>query len=225
MALKITVPALGDQAITATVTWLRSDGEYVWKDERLAALATKQFDFEMNAEEAGVLQIVHQMGAVVRPGDTLGTIEVCLPPARLRLGPIQARLVKARPLRRVIRLSGAVEATVEYDGWGLGYETVTVNGELAVRVRSSEQFAHRLEFDLAAPQIARAWLDVSTAMLKMSVRLTVAGRVVWSEGAYGLVGGQSSRAELPIPTFPANESVANLPGVSKEPSERNDGAG
>ncbi|MGV3719911.1 MAG: biotin/lipoyl-containing protein [Actinomycetota bacterium] len=227
MQIPILFPCLGRDMAKATISqWLKDDGDLVCIGQPLVELTTQKATVELSAEQSGIITILHQPGGVVAAGDTLGLIEVEQPPAEPIVGSIHARLVQARPLRRVIRLSGALEATVEYDGWGVGYESVSVNGNEVVRVKSSDRFGHRLGFELPTPAgNVQAWLEVFFDMLKLSVRLTVAGRVVWSEGAFGVVGGQRLSPELPIPTSPANEDAANLPGVADEPSGRNDIAG
>lgn len=222
MRVDILFPRLGKVGMEATVSrWLKSEGEYVRVGEPLVELTTEKATIELAAACSGILANLSQPGEVRVAGDTLGSIDSDPHLPETLLDPIQARLVKARPLRRVIRLSGGVDATVEYDGWGVGNESISVNGKAAERVISSAHFGHRLGFEIpTAAGSVPAWFEVSIDMLKMSVRLVVAGQVVWSEGSYGAVGGQAAGAELPIPTSSATDGVANLPGASNEPSER-----
>ena len=70
---------------------------------------------------------------------------------------------------------------VEYDGRGSGYESVLVQGEVAVKVPSLLWFAPRFEFrvgSLPASLDVRVWPWLALR----SVRLTVDGRVAYAEG-------------------------------------------
>jgi hypothetical protein len=87
-----------------------------------------------------------------------------------------------------LAVSGPCPCIVEYNGRGLGYETVLVNGVVASR--ASGGFFHlapRLEFAVPGtfgPQ--RAWLDVQTSRLQLlgGLRLWIGNRVVYSEGTW-----------------------------------------
>jgi len=76
MATEILVPTLGESVVEATVgRWLKDEGDYVGVGELLVELETDKVNAEISAEEAGILErILHQVGAVVHPGDSLGTI-------------------------------------------------------------------------------------------------------------------------------------------------------
>jgi 2-oxoglutarate dehydrogenase E2 component (dihydrolipoamide succinyltransferase) len=83
MATEIVVPTLGESVVEATVgRWLKDEGDYVGVGELLVELETDKVNAEISAEEAGILErIAQKVGAVVHPGDTLGTIVAGAAPA------------------------------------------------------------------------------------------------------------------------------------------------
>ena len=76
MAYTITVPALGESIVEATVArWLKQVGEPVLAGEPVVELETDKVNLEVAAEHAGVLSsIVQGEGAAVGIGAVLGTI-------------------------------------------------------------------------------------------------------------------------------------------------------
>jgi 2-oxoglutarate dehydrogenase E2 component (dihydrolipoamide succinyltransferase) len=77
MSVQITVPALGESVVEATVArWLKQEGEAVKAGEAVVALETDKVDLEVPAEKDGVLsKIARQAGEDVQIGDVLGLIE------------------------------------------------------------------------------------------------------------------------------------------------------
>src|SRR4030095_3040104 len=55
--------------------WLKSDGQYVDRDEVIAELESEKATFEVNAEKAGVLKTVGKEGDTLNIGDTLAQID------------------------------------------------------------------------------------------------------------------------------------------------------
>lgn len=76
MATEIRVPAMGESVVEATVgRWLKNEGDPVAVGDLLVELETDKVNQELAAEEAGVLEsILQPVGAVVRPGDSIGRI-------------------------------------------------------------------------------------------------------------------------------------------------------
>jgi 2-oxoglutarate dehydrogenase E2 component (dihydrolipoamide succinyltransferase) len=76
MAVEIHVPELGESVADATVgRWLKQEGEAVKSGEPLVELETDKINFEVEAEEDGVLEkIVSGEGETVSVGDVIGTI-------------------------------------------------------------------------------------------------------------------------------------------------------
>lgn len=76
MATEIRVPAMGESVVEATIgRWLKNEGDPVAVGELLVELETDKVNQELSAEEAGVLEkILQPVGAVVRPGDSIGRI-------------------------------------------------------------------------------------------------------------------------------------------------------
>ena len=73
---EITVPALGESVVEATVReWLKNEGEPVVAGDIVVRLETDKVDLEVSAERAGVLaQIVKGPGEDVKVGDVLGLV-------------------------------------------------------------------------------------------------------------------------------------------------------
>ena len=76
MAVEIHVPELGESVADATVgRWLKQEGQEVSAGEALVELETDKINFEVEAEQAGVLEsIASQEGDTVNVGDVIGTI-------------------------------------------------------------------------------------------------------------------------------------------------------
>lgn len=77
MATNITVPALGESVVEATIArWLKKEGDAVKAGEAIVELETDKVDLEVPAEKDGILgKIQRQAGEDVQIGDLLGTIE------------------------------------------------------------------------------------------------------------------------------------------------------
>ncbi len=76
MAVEIHVPELGESVTDATVgKWLKSEGEAVEAGEPLVELETDKINFEVEAEEGGVLESISKgEGETVNVGEVIGTI-------------------------------------------------------------------------------------------------------------------------------------------------------
>ena len=76
MAVEIHVPELGESVTDATVgKWLKSEGDQVEAGEPLVELETDKINFEVEAEEAGVLESISKgEGETVNVGEVIGTI-------------------------------------------------------------------------------------------------------------------------------------------------------
>jgi 2-oxoglutarate dehydrogenase E2 component (dihydrolipoamide succinyltransferase) len=76
VAAEIHVPELGESVADATVgRWLKQEGEAVKSGEALVELETDKINFEVEAEQDGVLQSISKgEGETVNVGETIGTI-------------------------------------------------------------------------------------------------------------------------------------------------------
>ena len=76
MAVEIHVPELGESVADATVgRWLKQEGEAVKSGEPLVELETDKINFEVEAEQDGVLEsIARGEGETVNVGEIIGTI-------------------------------------------------------------------------------------------------------------------------------------------------------
>jgi 2-oxoglutarate dehydrogenase E2 component (dihydrolipoamide succinyltransferase) len=68
--IDIKVPTVGESISEVTlVKWLKKSGDYVKRDELLCELESEKATFELNAEQAGTLEIVAEEGATLAIGD------------------------------------------------------------------------------------------------------------------------------------------------------------
>ncbi|HEX7169906.1 MAG TPA: 2-oxoglutarate dehydrogenase complex dihydrolipoyllysine-residue succinyltransferase [Rubrobacter sp.] len=76
MAAEIHVPELGESVADATVgRWLKQEGEPVTSGEALVELETDKINFEVEAEQDGVLESISKgEGETVNVGEVIGTI-------------------------------------------------------------------------------------------------------------------------------------------------------
>ncbi len=125
MAIDIVVPPLGESLVEATVgSWLKKVGDPVKAGEAVLELETDKVNLEVAADDNGVLaSIDQQAGAVVKPGDKLGSLEASgaapaapAPPA-LAAAPEDASAVRAAPaVRRLAASEGVRLGEVEPSG-------------------------------------------------------------------------------------------------------------
>lgn len=74
--IDIVVPTVGESiSEVSLVKWLKKEGEYVNRDEVICELESEKATFELNAEQAGILQIVAQEGATLQIGDLVCRID------------------------------------------------------------------------------------------------------------------------------------------------------
>ena len=74
--IDIKVPTVGESINEVTlVKWLKSEGDYVERDEVIAELESEKATFEVNAEKAGVLKTVGKEGDTLNIGDVLAQID------------------------------------------------------------------------------------------------------------------------------------------------------
>ncbi|MBS1599631.1 MAG: 2-oxoglutarate dehydrogenase complex dihydrolipoyllysine-residue succinyltransferase [Bacteroidetes bacterium] len=74
--IDIKVPTVGESISEVTlVKWLKSDGQYVNRDEVIAELESEKATFEVNAEQAGTLKTVGKEGDTLKIGDVVAQID------------------------------------------------------------------------------------------------------------------------------------------------------
>jgi len=134
---------------------------------------------------------------------------------------VRAALIGKSWLRRVLRLTGEITATVIYDGSTFGYESVHVDGREAVRVPGSESHlvVPSLHFTLAGPDgplPARFDVDTNLLLQLSSVRLVIGKQVVYAEGGFGSVHAPAAPHLLPTPSAPPDHTEAlPLPAANR----------
>ncbi|MFT4023128.1 MAG: 2-oxoglutarate dehydrogenase complex dihydrolipoyllysine-residue succinyltransferase [Flavihumibacter sp.] len=74
--LDIKVPTVGESITEVTlIKWLKPDGSYVQRDEVIAELESEKATFELNAEQAGVLQTRAKEGDTLKIGEVVASID------------------------------------------------------------------------------------------------------------------------------------------------------
>ncbi len=74
--IEIKVPTVGESISEVTLLkWVKSDGQYVERDEVIAELESEKATFEVNAEQAGVLKTVAKEGDTLNIGSVLANID------------------------------------------------------------------------------------------------------------------------------------------------------
>jgi 2-oxoglutarate dehydrogenase E2 component (dihydrolipoamide succinyltransferase) len=74
--IDIKVPTVGESISEVTLLkWVKSDGEYVERDEVIAELESEKATFEVNAEQAGALKTSAKEGDTLKIGDILASID------------------------------------------------------------------------------------------------------------------------------------------------------
>ncbi len=74
--IEIKVPSVGESINEVTlIKWAKNDGEYVERDEVIAELESEKATFEVNAEQAGILQHVANLDDTLQVGDVLAKID------------------------------------------------------------------------------------------------------------------------------------------------------
>ncbi|MFZ4058039.1 MAG: 2-oxoglutarate dehydrogenase complex dihydrolipoyllysine-residue succinyltransferase [Ferruginibacter sp.] len=81
MVIEIKVPSVGESINEVTlVKWLKTNGSWVNRDEVIAELESEKATFEINAEQAGILQTVAQEGDTLQIGDLACSIDTAATP-------------------------------------------------------------------------------------------------------------------------------------------------
>lgn len=74
--IDVKVPTVGESISEVTLLkWVKSDGQYVDRDEVIAELESEKATFEVNAEKAGTLKQSAKEGDTLKIGDVLASID------------------------------------------------------------------------------------------------------------------------------------------------------
>jgi len=99
---------------------------------------------------------------------------------------LSGTLAKRSWAYRRIEIRGTHGCVIEYNGRGLGYETVLVNGQVAARVSSGGlHFTTPIDFEIQVDAtVLAARIEVKTAFLLFlrAFRLSIDGYLVYCEG-------------------------------------------
>lgn len=113
--IEIKVPSVGESINEVTLLkWTKKDGEYVDRDEVLAELESEKATFEVNAEQAGILQRVAKEGDTLQIGSVLANIdETATKPAAAPKA--EAKAAPAAPVQQAAPASQAPVTAVAND--------------------------------------------------------------------------------------------------------------
>jgi 2-oxoglutarate dehydrogenase E2 component (dihydrolipoamide succinyltransferase) len=76
MSIEIKIPTVGESITEVSlVKWIRKSGDWVERDEVIAELESEKATFEINAEQAGILQTKAIEGDTLKIGDVAGSID------------------------------------------------------------------------------------------------------------------------------------------------------
>lgn len=119
--IDIKVPTVGESISEVTlIKWVRKTGDYVNRDEVIAELESEKATFEVNAEQAGILETVAEEEQTLQIGDVLAKIdETATAPAAASQAPSQSEQPAAAapadstaPAEAVAVGKGVIEMTV-----------------------------------------------------------------------------------------------------------------
>lgn len=123
--IDIKVPTVGESISEVTlIKWVRKTGDYVNRDEVIAELESEKATFEVNAEQAGILETVAEEEQTLQIGDVLAKIdETATAPAAASQTPVQSEqpaatapadstTPSAAPAEAVAVGKGVIEMTV-----------------------------------------------------------------------------------------------------------------
>ena len=101
MIAEVTIPSPGESVSEVSLSaWLKSDGDYVRKDEELFEIESEKATLTVSSFLAGTLEIRVKQGATVRVGDVACTIDTDgAPPASVAV-PAEAKEKSAAPESR-----------------------------------------------------------------------------------------------------------------------------
>ena len=129
--IDIKVPTVGESISEVTlIKWVKKTGDYVNRDEVIAELESEKATFEVNAEQAGILQTVAEEEQTLQIGDVLAKIdETAAAPA-----PSTAASASAPAETPAAAPSAEPAATAEAVGKGVIDMTVPTIGESITEV-------------------------------------------------------------------------------------------
>jgi len=114
MAIEIKVPSVGESITEVTlVKWIKKAGDWVERDEVIAELESEKATFEINAEQAGILNTIAGEGDTLKIGDLACSIdtEAARPAGKVE----DVQVIKTAPAAPATTPSTAVPKAVPAD--------------------------------------------------------------------------------------------------------------
>ena len=83
MPTDVAIPEMGESVSEVVLLeWLKSEGDYVGRDEPICVLETDKANVELPSPAAGVLHLAQEVDATLTAGDLVATIDEGPPPAQ-----------------------------------------------------------------------------------------------------------------------------------------------
>ncbi len=114
MAIEIKVPSVGESITEVTlVKWIKKAGDWVERDEVIAELESEKATFEINAEQAGILNTIAGEGDTLKIGDLACSIdtEAARPAGKVE----EVQMIKTAPAETATTPSTAAPKAVPAD--------------------------------------------------------------------------------------------------------------
>lgn len=87
--IEMKVPTVGESINEVTLlSWKKGNGDYIERDEVICELESEKATFELNAEEAGVLQQVGKEGDTLKIGEVVAKIDTSVPAPAGKAAPV-----------------------------------------------------------------------------------------------------------------------------------------
>jgi len=130
--IDIKVPTVGESISEVTlIKWVKKTGDYVNRDEVIAELESEKATFEVNAEQAGILETVAEEEQTLQIGDVLAKIDET---AAAPVASNESSAAPAEPPAAAPAQSAAPEAAAVAVGKGVIEMTVPTIGESITEV-------------------------------------------------------------------------------------------
>ncbi len=208
MAIKVTVPELGDSVLEATVIrWVKQEGDFVKLGETVVELETEKANFEVAAKTTGMLsKILKEADQDVAVGDVLGEMEpseeqvvnkqahtekVTEAPSEQRDADVikidaKETKIKATPVAQNIAEQSKVDLS-EVKGTGVGNKIT--KGDVEAHVGSGQKAATPESTDVSDlfPSITKMYSDRERRVKMSRRRRTIARRLKEAQNAAAIL--------------------------------------
>lgn len=215
MIIDMKIPSPGESITEVEIAqWLKSDGDYVYKDEAIAEVDSDKATLELPAEESGTITILVEEGETVKVGDVVVRIDTSATPSAGSKAPQEeatpAPVAEAAPAK-------AAAPSKPKEPRGILEMKIPSPGESITEV----EIAQFLKADGEYVQVDEAIAEVDSDKATLELPAEQAGVITWlvEEGDTVEVGSVVCKidmdAEAPAGSTPA---PAAAPAAEKAPA-------